>query len=114
MRCSREAVNSVKETPRRFSSSRVQSCICRLLTSPERSDFGHLEGRLWRTLGTLFFLPGKLPQDYLANKRARYVKPLKLYLAAIALAFAAVQFLGWDLDLKFGGPGFHLSFDLLR
>ena len=76
--------------------------------------FVHFEGRLWRTLGTLFFLPGKLPQDYLANKRARYVKPLKLYLAAIALAFAAAQFLGWDLGLKFGGPGFYLSFDLLR
>jgi hypothetical protein len=24
------------------------------------------------------FLPGKLPQDYLGNKRARYVKTLKL------------------------------------
>jgi Protein of unknown function (DUF3667) len=50
--------------------------------------FVHLEGKLWRTLGTLVFLPGKLPHDYLANKRARYIKPLKLYFAAIALAFA--------------------------
>jgi len=67
-----------------------------------------------RTLGPLFFLPGKLPQDYLANKRARYVKPLRLYFTAIALAFAAAQFLGWDLGLRFGGPGFDLSFYLLQ
>jgi hypothetical protein len=76
--------------------------------------FVHLEGNVWRTLGTLFFLPGKLPQDYLANKRARYVKPLKLYFALIAIAFAAVQFLGWDLGLRFGGPGFDLSFYLFQ
>src|SRR5262252_4368653 len=57
--------------------------------------FVHLDGKLWGTLGPLFFVPGKLPLDYLANKRARYVKPLKLYLTAIALAFAAAQFLGW-------------------
>ena len=62
----------------------------------------------------LFFRPGRLPQDYLANKRARYVKPLKLYLTAIALAFAAVEFLGWDLGLRFGGPGFDLSFYLMQ
>src|SRR5262245_3005476 len=76
--------------------------------------FVHLDGKLWRTLGPLFFLPGKLPQDYLANKRARYVKPLKFYLSAIALAFAAGKFLGWDLGLKFGGPGFDLSFYLFQ
>ena len=36
-------------------------------------------------------------------------------MAAIAIAFAAVQFLGWDLALRFGGPaGFHLSVDLIR
>jgi len=78
------------------------------------AHFVHLDGKLWRTLRPLFFRPGKLPQDYLANKRARYVKPLKQYLSAIAVAFAAVQFLGWDLGLKFGGPGFDLSFYLFQ
>jgi hypothetical protein len=76
--------------------------------------FIHFDGKLWRTLVPLLFVPGKVPHDYLANKRERYVKPLKLYLAAIAFAFAAFQFLGWDLGLRFGGPaGFHLNFDLL-
>ena len=76
--------------------------------------FVHLDGKLCRTVGTLLFLPGKLPEDYLANKRARYVKPLKLYFSAIAVAFAAVQFLGWDLGLRFGGPHFDLSFYLFQ
>src|SRR5215510_4712546 len=72
----------------------------------------HLDGKLWRTFGALFFLPGKLPHDYLANKRPRYVKPLKLYLTTIAIAFTAVQLLGWDLGLKFGAPGFSVDFYL--
>lgn len=76
--------------------------------------FVQFDGKLWRTLWPLFFVPGKLPQDYLANKRARYVKPLKLYFVAIAFAFATFQLLGWDLGLRFGGPGFHLSFYLLQ
>jgi len=69
------------------------------------AHFGHLEGKLWRALGMLFFRPGRLPQDYLANKRARYVKPLKLYLTAIALAFAAVEFLGWIWGSGSAVPG---------
>ena len=76
--------------------------------------FVHLDGKLWRTLAALLFVPGKLPLDYLANKRARYVKPLKLYLSAIAIAFAAAQFLGWNLGLRFGGGGLDVSFYLLQ
>ena len=78
------------------------------------AHFVHLDGKVWRTLGTLFFQPGKLPDDYLANKRVRYVKPLKLYLVTIAIAFAAVQVLSWDLGLRFGGPGFLVSFYMVQ
>jgi Protein of unknown function (DUF3667) len=35
------------------------------------AHFVQLDGKLFRTLGPLFFVPGKLPKDYLANKRAR-------------------------------------------
>jgi Protein of unknown function (DUF3667) len=78
------------------------------------AHFVHLDAKFWRTLGTLFFLPGKLPNDYLANKCARYFKPLRLYLSTIAIVFTAAQLLGWDLGLKFGGPGFSVSFYLLQ
>jgi hypothetical protein len=71
------------------------------------AHFIHLDGKILRTLGTLFFVPGKLPNDYLANKRARYVRPLKLYFAMIAIAFTVVEFLGWDLGLHFGGLRFN-------
>lgn len=76
--------------------------------------FIHFDGKLWCTLVPLFLQPGKLPRDYVENRRACYVKPLKLYLAAIALAFAAVQFLGWDLSLRFGAGGAQLRFDMLQ
>ena len=71
------------------------------------AHFIHLDGKILRNLGTLFFVPGKLPNDYLANKRARYVRPLRLYLAMIAIAFTVVQFLRWDLGLRFGGHRFN-------
>jgi len=48
------------------------------------------------------------------HKRARYLKPLKLYFAAIVVAFAAAQFLGWNLGLRFGGFGVDVSFYLLQ
>lgn len=35
------------------------------------AHFIHLDGKVLRTLVTLLFLPGKLPRDYLANKRVR-------------------------------------------
>lgn len=77
--------------------------------------FVQIDGKIWGTLRPLFFQPGQLPNDYLANKRQRHYKPLKLYLAVIALAFAVAQFLGWDLGLRFGGPaGFNLSFYMLQ
>lgn len=62
----------------------------------------HLDRKVWRTLWPLLFRPGKVAKDYLAHKRACYIKPLKLYLAVIAIAFAMVQFFDWDLGLKFG------------
>jgi len=60
---------------------------------PVLDHFIHFDGKLFRTLMPLFFLPGRVPKDYLENKRGRYIKPLKLYLGSIALAFSAFQFL---------------------
>ena len=76
--------------------------------------FIHFDGKLVHTLGPLFFLPGRLSRDYLANRRERYIKPLKLYLASIAIAFAAFQFLGWNVGLRFGAADFELGFYLLQ
>lgn len=76
--------------------------------------FIQFDGKLAHTLGPLFLLPGKLSRDYLANRRARYIKPLKLYLASIAIAFAAFQFLDWSVGLRFGAGDAKLDFYILQ
>src|SRR5215472_1810478 len=49
-----------------------------------------LEGKLWRTLGTLLFRPGALSEAYAEGKRSRYIRPLRLYLWVSVLFFAAL------------------------
>lgn len=48
-----------------------------------------LQGQLWRTLYSLLFKPGQLTLDYVAGRRQRYVRPLRLYLA-ISISFFAI------------------------
>jgi hypothetical protein len=52
-----------------------------------------LEGTLWRTLGNLFFKPGKLTQEYLAGRKRRYVPPLRLYLTFSVIALFTISLL---------------------
>lgn len=53
-----------------------------------------LEGKLWRTLGLLFFRPGALTVAYLRGLKAHYVPPLRIYLTASILFFLVVKFFG--------------------
>jgi len=53
-----------------------------------------LEGRLWHTLGLLFFRLGILTCRYLAGQKRRYVNPLRLYLTAGILFFIVVKLFG--------------------
>lgn len=46
-----------------------------------------LDSRLWRTLGLLMFRPGRLTLDYLHGKRARFVPPVRLFIAASVVFF---------------------------
>lgn len=52
-----------------------------------------LEGKLWRTLVTLFFKPGVLTREYLAGRRERYVLPLRLFLTFSIVFFIAIKFI---------------------
>ena len=45
-----------------------------------------LDSKLLRTIGPLLFRPGRLTREYLAGRRAPYVRPLKLYLLAALLS----------------------------
>lgn len=49
-----------------------------------------LDSKLLRTIVPLLFRPGWLTREYLAGRRAPYVRPLKLYLLAALLAFGVL------------------------
>ncbi len=61
------------------------------------------DGPLWQTLSSLLFAPGAMTADYLRGRRARYVRPLKLYLITSVLVFGAAQWFGLNLGLQFYG-----------
>lgn len=58
-----------------------------------------LEGKLWKTLGTLFFRPGVLTREYLLGRRERYVLPLRLFLTFSIIFFIALKFIQPPLTL---------------
>jgi hypothetical protein len=67
------------------------------------------EGQLWQTLSKLFFAPGALTVEYIAGRRARYLRPLQLYLIASVIVFGAVQVFGLNLGLRlYGDQGVHV------
>lgn len=78
------------------------------LHPPSAAEFLHefvghyvaLEGKLWRTLGLLFFKPGSLTREYMAGRKQRYVLPLRLYLTASLLFFIIVKIVGVGDALK--------------
>lgn len=50
------------------------------------TEYFGIDGRLWTSLKLLLFRPGKLTEEYLAGRRVRYLRPLRIYLSA-TLAF---------------------------
>jgi hypothetical protein len=73
------------------------------------AQYGTPGGKLWQTLLKLFFAPGALTLEYIAGRRARYLRPLQLYLTASVIVFAAVQLFGLNLSLRlYADQGVHL------
>lgn len=73
----------------------------RRMLAESLADNFSLEARLPRTLLTLLFRPGRLTSDYLAGRIARYVQPLRLYVAA-SLVFFLLLPLFADFDRFWG------------
>lgn len=48
----------------------------------------HIDGRFWQSLHILLLKPGKLTTEYFAERRARYLPPVRLYLVLSVLFFA--------------------------
>ena len=58
----------------------------------------HIDGRFWQSLYILLLKPGKLTKEYFAERRARYLPPVRLYLVLSVLFFA------FGLATLQGGP----------
>ena len=50
-----------------------------------------IEGRLFRSLTTLFLHPGQITLDYWEGRRARYLSPIQIYLIASVLFFLLID-----------------------
>lgn len=50
-------------------------------------ELTHLDAKVFATVRSLFARPGYLTTEYLAGRRSRYMKPLSLFLVAVALLF---------------------------
>jgi len=53
----------------------------------------HSDSRLWRTLTTLWFKPGKLTEEFVAGRRVAYLPPFRLYLILSITFFLMTSFL---------------------
>jgi len=51
----------------------------------------HSDSRLWRSLQSLWFRPGKLTVEYIDGRRAAYLPPFRLYLVLSVLCFLVVS-----------------------
>lgn len=57
------------------------------------SEFFGLDGRFWRTFGTLLVRPGALTTAFAEGRRTRYLRPLRVYLTSTLLFFFVLNLL---------------------
>jgi hypothetical protein len=76
----------------------------------------HSDSRLWSTLTTLWFRPGKLTQEFVAGRRVAYLPPFRLYLILsiifflmLSLVHASGEVLKFDEALKPGGTAMNAA-----
>ncbi len=63
----------------------------------------HSDSRLWRTLTTLWFKPGKLTEEFVAGRRVAYLPPFRLYLILSIIFFLLISFVHTNVAmLTFG------------
>jgi len=65
-------------------------------------DIWDIDSKAWRSLVPLMFRPGRLTNEYLAGRRARYVAPLRLYLTASVLFFVVATLTDNSIRVSWG------------
>jgi hypothetical protein len=58
-----------------------------------------------RTLGALLFKPGRLTNDYVQGRMARYIPPFRLYLVSSLLFFIVLSFVADPREIAIGADG---------
>ena len=64
----------------------------------------HMDARFWSTIRTLLAQPGQLTVDYFAERRARYVSPVRLYFV-LSIVFFALAAANSNLASKAAASG---------
>jgi hypothetical protein len=59
----------------------------------------HSDSRLWRTLTTLWFKPGKLTEEFVAGRRVAYLPPFRLYLIVSIVCFLIASLMPMNVAL---------------
>src|ERR1700729_3581558 len=59
----------------------------------------HSDSRLWRTLTTLWFKPGKLTEEFVAGRRVAYLPPFRLYLIVSIVFFLIASFVNVNVAM---------------
>jgi hypothetical protein len=67
-------------------------------------DLYNLDSRMWRSLGTLTFKPGRLTHRYLEGQRARYTPPFRMYIVTSVAFFLAVSLIRFESRAPAEGP----------
>jgi|GEM_PF-6582586 len=77
-----------------------------VLARDAADEYLSFDSRLLRTIIALVLRPGYLTRQYLIGRRARYVRPLRLYIVASLLFFLSFSFFGGGFrpNIQIGDP----------
>lgn len=67
------------------------------------SNFFAVDGRIFRTIGNVFWRPGIVAKDFSAGKRVKYMNPVRFYFVASLLLITTIQ-LDRDARIVNGNP----------
>jgi hypothetical protein len=67
-------------------------------------DLHNLDSRIWRSLGTLVFEPGRLTRRYLDGERAKYTPPFRMYVVTSVVFFLVFSLARSDTEVPAETP----------
>jgi len=89
----------------RYCANCSQAADVHILTTKELAHellegLTHSDSRLWRTLNSLWFKPGKLTREYILGKRMSYLPPFRLYLIVSVVFFLLAPLMPTKVEVR--------------